>query len=822
MTWRAFLEQPGAWRILIDLMGLAIAGGAYVVPLYTVLQDSAPEDKRSRMVGVNNVFNALFMVAGSVIAMAVLALTSSIILLFGLLAVLTLAAAVIICGLLPDALIKTLVKGALRLFYRVEVSGLQHYDNAPARAVVVVNHVSFLDGLLLAAFLPDRPSFAVNTFIAREWWVKPFLNLIQAFPVDPTNPMSMKSMVREVEKGRKLVIFPEGRITVTGALMKVFEGPGMVAMKADAQVIPIRLDGAQFTPFSRLRGKLRLRWFPKIKIHILPPTKLDVPPALKGRDEREAAGLALYDLMSDLIFQTCDTHISLFQALLDAKAAHGGGALVLEDAERQPMSYTKLVAASLALGRQLTQHTKRADKVGLLLPNVNGAVACFFALHLTGRTPAMLNYTAGAGALRAAAGAAKVETILTSKRFVAAGSLEPLIAALSQSCRILYVEDLRLRIAAWDQLYALLSVPLAGLIHRRYGVKSHDPAVILFTSGSEGAPKGVALTHSNLNANRHQLSARVDFSPSDIVFNALPLFHAFGLTGACLLPLLSGVKTVLYPSPLHYRIVPALAYDTNATILFGTDTFLAGYARSAHPYDFYSLRYVFAGAERVKPETRAAWAEKFGLRILEGYGATETAPVIAVNTPMHFKAGTVGRALPAIATKLEPVAGLEGGRLLVKGPNIMAGYYKADAPGQLQPPVHPQHGDGWYDTGDIVTIDPDGFITIAGRAKRFAKIAGEMVSLTVVEGLAEAAWPGSMNAAANVPDDRKGEAIILFTTNKEASRDALVAQAKIAGVTELAIPRDIRVVEEIPLLGTGKTDYAAVQRLAVEGTAHPA
>jgi acyl-[acyl-carrier-protein]-phospholipid O-acyltransferase/long-chain-fatty-acid--[acyl-carrier-protein] ligase len=347
-------------------------------------------------------------------------------------------------------------------------------------------------------------------------------------------------------------------------------------------------------------------------------------------------------------------------------------------------------------------------------------------------------------------------------------------------------------------------------MHDKLNVQPGDPAVILFTSGSEGQPKGVVLSHRNLLANIQQLSSRIDFNSSDTVLNALPVFHSFGLTGGTLLPLLSGVPTLLYPSPLHYRIVPALAYDANATILFGTDTFLSGYARMAHGYDFYSLRYIFAGAERVRDETRRTYADKFGLRIMEGYGATEAAPVIAVNTPMHFQAGSVGRALPGVETKLDDVPGItEGGRLSIRGPNIMAGYLKADAPGILQPPEG-----GWHDTGDIVTIDADGYIVIRGRAKRFAKIGGEMISLPAVEGYATKVWPGFDHAIVTRPDARKGEQLVLFTTKEDAAATELQAWGRLNGIAEISLPRDIRVVEALPVLGTGKLDYVTMGELA--------
>jgi acyl-[acyl-carrier-protein]-phospholipid O-acyltransferase / long-chain-fatty-acid--[acyl-carrier-protein] ligase len=387
---------------------------------------------------------------------------------------------------------------------------------------------------------------------------------------------------------------------------------------------------------------------------------------------------------------------------------------------------------------------------------------------------------------------------------------------------IVWLEDLRARLGLFDKIYGLFAPSLAPWRHRRLGILASDPAAILFTSGSEGAPKGVVLSHANLLANRRQLAARVDFSPADHVLNALPMFHSFGLTAGFLLPLLTGVRVFLYPSPLHYRIVPELAYGIGATLLFGTDTFLAGYGRAAHPYDFYALRYVFAGAEPVREETRRIWAERFGKRILEGYGVTECSPVIAVNTPMHFKAGTVGRLLPLIEHRLEPVPGIaEGGKLLLRGPNIMSGYLRPEAPGALAPP-----DDGWHDTGDIVRIDDEGFVTIAGRAKRFAKLAGEMVSLAVAERIAMAAYPEHRHAVVALPDSRRGERLVLVSeapsnSSEGVMRDALVDAAHREGLPEIAIPRDVIAVAALPLLGSGKTDYAAVSRLAADANGAP-
>ncbi len=812
--WRSFVGSFASIRILVDLFAIAFAGGMFVVPLYAILQTSGPAEERSRRIAANNIVNAAVGVVVIGIIAAMVAGGIGVPGVIGAMGAATLVVALISCWLLPETVIKSLVKGLLRLLYRVEVTGAEHMPKPGQPAVVVVNHVSFLDGLLLAAFLPGKPTFAIHSHIARRWWARLAMKLFKAFPVDPTNPMAAKAMVRTVKEGNILVIFPEGRITVTGALMKVFDGPGMVADKADAPVVPVRIDGAQYTRFSHLKGKVRLRSFPKIKLTVLPPRRFAVEGEMSARARRAAAGRQLYDVMSGMIFETSDTNRTLYEALLDAKAIHGGKAKVVEDIKREPLSYSRLIVGTKALGRVFKARTAEGEAVGLLLPNVNGVVVSFFALQGLGRVPAMLNYTAGLTNLKAACTAAEVRTIVTARAFVDQAKLHDVVDGLEEDGRsILYLEDAAATIGTGAKLRAMIGARFARRLLARRKLSPDAPAVILFTSGSEGLPKGVVLTHRNLLSNCLQLAARIDFNPSDIVLNALPVFHSFGLTGGTLLPILNGVKTLLYPSPLHYRIVPALAYDSNATILFGTDTFLAGYARMAHSYDFYALRYIFAGAERVRDETRKTYADKFGLRILEGYGATEAGPVIAVNTPMHFRPGTVGRLLPGVEARLDDVPGIDNGkRLAIRGPNIMAGYLKADAPGVLQPPEG-----SWHDTGDIVTIDEDGFVTIRGRAKRFAKIGGEMVSLPAVEGYAAALWPDADHAVVTRPDPKKGEQLVLFSTEPTASAAALQQWARGNGVTELSVPRDVRVVDALPVLGTGKLDYVTMTAMAAGG-----
>ena len=803
----AFLAAPSHWRILADLSLTALLGGVYVIPLCAMIQKHSPYAMRSRIQSANSIVNALTSVIALAAAGLMLKLGLPIAGLIALLAAGTLGVGLYACVVLPETVIKAVLRALLRLLYRVEISGVENMPAAGTGAVIVVNHVAYIDAALLAAFLPGKPSFAVHTRIAEAWWMKPVMPLFDGFPVDTTNPLSAKAMVRAVQAGKQLVIFPEGRITVTGALMKVFAGPGMVADRAGAPIVPVRIDGAQYTPFSHMKGKLRLRLFPKIRITVLPQVRLEQEG--DARTRRAAGAERLYDLMSEMMFRTSDIDRTLWAALLDARALHGRKALALEDVKRTPLSYGRLAIGARLLARQIEPLTRPGEAVGLMLPNVNAAAVTFFALQACGRTPAMLNYSAGPAHLQSACETAAVDAVITSRAFVEQAKLQGAVERLQASGRrMIWLEDLGARISRPAKLAALLADRFAP--ERRRRARADAPAVILFTSGSEGAPKAVVLTHANILANCAQTASRIDFNPADKVLNALPIFHSFGLTGGLLLPLLNGVRVLLYPNPLHYGAVPALAYDAGATILFGSDTFLSGYARQAQSYDFYSLRYVFAGAEPVKAETRTRFADKFGLRILEGYGVTECAPVIAVNTPMHFRAGSVGRLLPGIEARLEPIAGvMRGGRLYVRGPNVMAGYFLAEAPGVLQPPQ-----DGWHDTGDVVEIDPEGFVTILGRVKRFAKIGGEMVSLAAVETSAAALWPDAAHAVVARPDPRKGEQLVLFTTAPDASARALSAWGREHGVAELMLPRDVRVVAALPALATGKTNYVALAALA--------
>ncbi len=689
---------------------------------------------------------------------------------------------------------------------------MEHYHQAGNRVLIIANHTSLLDGVLLYAWLPETPTFAVNTQIASRKRYKPFLIFGNLFTMDPTSPLSVKSMVKFLKEDQKAVIFPEGRITVTGALMKIYEGPGLIADRAGATILPIAIEGAQYSSFAYLSDARKIMRFPKISLRVLPPEKINIDKSIQGRERRKVAAVALQNLMHKLAFACYDYDKTVFDAILQAAELFGKTEVVLEDVKREPLTYSQLITRTFILAGALRKDTEPMEHVGLLLPNVNAAVVCYLALQYLGRVPAMLNYTTGAQILMKACDTASIKTVYTSRQFIENAALEPLTKELEQRVNLVYLEDMRTRIGLSDKLLGLLRSRYPRAHYRRVsrGGNPHDPATILFTSGSEGTPKGVVLSHRNLLSNFSQARSIIGFRASDIFFSCLPLFHSFGLNIGCLLPLLGGCKIFLYTTPLHYRVIPELLYGTDATILFGTNTFLKGYAHHAHPYDFKSLRYVLAGAEKLQEDTERLWMEKFGIRILQGYGATECSPVIAVNTPINNKRGSVGKLLPGIQAYLAPVAGIEtGGRLVVKGANIMQGYLLYDSDGEIQPPGT-ERGEGWYDTGDIAAIDDEGYIELLGRAKRFAKIGGEMISLTAVEELADKTWPDFNHAAISAPDERKGERIILVTDCDQAERKFFQQKTRELGYGELYIPRDVVHIGELPVLGTGKTDYVTL------------
>ncbi len=707
--------------------------------------------------------------------------------------------------------IALLIKFICKLLFRVRVNGL---ENIPAQngLLIVANHESFLDGLLLGLFIPKRATFVVHTSVLKNFWFRQFLRLTPHLGVDPASPYAMKKVIRLLEKGENVVIFPEGRITLTGNLMKVYDGPGFVAAKTSATILPIRVDGAAESYFGRLSSDHPRRLLPKVTLTILPVTHIPMPkPAhnvshLSAKQRRRIAGEGMRGVMQDMLFQAQKSR-TLFEAFLDAIDKFGGSYKLIEDMNEVEEPYQELLKKSLALGRLATKVSVPKEVIGVLMPNITNTLALLLGMSAFNRVPAMLNYTSGTAGMQNACIAANIKTIITSHKFIETAKLEDVVEHL-QGLNIVYLEDLRKEFGVLDRAWLMGY----ALHYPRLAMETSTPeqtAAVLFTSGSEGKPKGVVHSHKSILANMSQVMAVLDFNPTDKFMMVLPIFHAFGFLGS-LLPILNGIKIHVFPSPLQYKVIPEIIYDRGCTVFFATSTFLNNYAKFAHPYDFYKLRIVVAGAEKLNDEVRKTYSEKFGIRILEAYGATECAPGISANTPMANLNGSVGQFFPGVQHKLEPVPGIkEGGLLHVKGENIMLGYYMFDEPGVLKPPP-----DGWYNTGDIIEINAQGFIHIKGRVKRFAKVAGEMVSLEVVEQIANTAAPECQHAASTQACAQRGEAIILFTTDKKLKREDLQLVGKNLKLPELAIARKIILVEELPILGTGKTDYVTLKQMA--------
>jgi len=800
--WGAHL---GAFLTVIT-SGIGVAGGIYSVPLYALMQHRSPVDQRGRVISANNIMNATFMVVGAVAAIGLAAIDPRPVALLCALGLTNLAVSACMVWLVPESVLHTVLRLILRIAFRVRIRGLENFPASGPR-LVIANHTSWLDAALLAAFLPDKPVFAVHGGFARLPWIKPFLKWVDARSIEPAHPLSLKTLCACVEQGEVVAIFPEGRLSMTGGLMKVYDGAGFIAHRTQAQIITIHIDGAHLSIFTRLGHKYKRRWFPRITLTLSAPC---VMPKSTARPERTAF---IYNLLSDGAFAAQVTDHSLFRELIAASRRHGGNRPIWEGSDRRGLTYAQILGRSAYLGTRFSRITKPGDIVGLMLPtSVEGALA-FWGLQFAHRIPAWLNFNMGRAAFASTVRTAAIQTVVTSRTFVAAGRLEErLNDLLAAGAAVVYLEDLRpswagkLR-ASWIRFN--LGAAYAKHEAAWMAAGRDRRCAVLFTSGSSGLPKAVVLSHENLLANVAQLRARIDFAHSDCVFNALPLFHAFGFTGGMLTPLLSGVRAILYPTPLHYGVIPEFIYDANATIFFATNSFLNGYARKAHPYDFYSLRYVFAGGEKLQPATQKLWSERFGIRVFEGYGTTEASPVLAINTPLASKPGTVGRLLPGITCRLESMPGVAGGRLYVRGPNRMMGYYLPDQPGILA-----DSGE-WYDTGDIVAVDDQGYITILGRAKRFAKVAGEMVSLAAVEEAVSGATTGAV-AVVSRPHATKGEELVLCTSDAgltlEAAREAIRAR----GLSDLSMPRQIRLCTPFPLLGSGKPDLVMLQTLAVQ------
>ena len=692
----------------------------------------------------------------------------------------------------------------IRILFRLKIDHRERlvFDGP---TIIMPNHVSFLDALLLYLMLPPSVWFVVNTEIAARPWVALALRFCNHVKIDNRNPYSLRTIINVVRDGNPVVLFPEGRISNTGGLMKMYTGAALIAWKTSARVYPVILRGPEYSFFSRITDKVIPQWLPQIRIFIGEPSVLVTETELGFRVQKAAITDKLLSLMQDTMFLARRqeyAQLDFFARLQLAAKTHGGSKPIVRDLNRAVNYRALITGVHLMAGKLRPTFAVNENTVGVLLPNAVAHVVVLFALFRLGKTPAIMNFSTGLRNVLDSADTAGIKTVLTSRAFVEKANLGELVGQLATTNQVVFLEDLAKTISLLDKLNGLYRY-----FRRQPGAATADSRLILFTSGTEGRPKGVVLSHQAILANIDQASSVIDYSPADRMLNALPMFHSFGLMAGTMLPILGGIELFLYPSPLHFRIVPEVAYDFNATLMLGTPTFLAGYGKVAHPYDFHRLRYLLAGGEKLRQPVRDLWLDKFGIRILEGYGVTETGPVLCLNTPLSARTGTVGKFLPGIEWRLDPVPGIDsGGNLVVRGPNLMEGYLLYE---QGFRPV-----DGWYATGDVVSVDSAGYVSIQARLKRFAKIAGEMINLQLVEEAASACFSTGLHAAVAAADGRKGERVVLFTTNSQTTRDVLREYFLQAGHSVLYVPSRIVSIAAMPLLGTGKPDYLGLQKQA--------
>ncbi|WP_294558172.1 AMP-binding protein [uncultured Mailhella sp.] len=721
-----------------------------------------------------------------------------------------------------------IVRHLLRLIYRVELRGREHYDAAGPRTLILYNPGSIIDPLLLAAMLPDRITLLADRALEHKWWMRPVCALTDTQFFDFASPAATVSLVHALARNGRCMVFHSGSLGNDPRYTRILEAAGVIAEKASASLLPVRIDGAISSMFSYSRHKGRRRWFPRITVSVLEVQKFSPVEGLPPRERRRRMGERLYDIMTELEYRSGMDRRNIMQVLMDAVALSGRRFPIAEDQDRHVLTYGALLLKLSVLGRAFRRLFRGEKRVGFLLPTSLPGLVAFFGLHSAGFVPAMLNFTSGISAVLSCCSTVQLSFVLTSRRFLAMADLTAMEQALKDAgLRLVYLEDVAKNLTLSDKLFGALG----AWMRSAPSTPGTDPAAVMFTSGTEGVPKAVFLSHVNITSNRYQALSMLTVGAGDKLFNCLPMFHAFGLGICTLLPVLAGVRVFLYPSPLHYRIVPRLFYESQSTIICGTDTFCAGYARYGRPYDFCHARLVIIGAEKMRESTRSVWLEKFGVDLFEGYGATETSPLIAVNTPAYRRAGSVGRMVPGLACRLHPVPGIDEentGVLWVKGDNVMLGYMRSAAPGVLEPPVDEDlaaafaegatsdDGAGWYDTGDIVHVDDEGFIFIRGRAKRFAKIGGEMVSLAAVEEALREIWPEAVLGVVSIPDPRKGEQLALVIDTEDVTTSRIAAHFASRGLSPLWTPKRIVSVKQAPLLGSGKFDYRKAKELVLE------
>ena len=811
---------------LMVLLGMASA--FIFVPLNAVIQWKAPPDRRGAVIAFSNtcVFTGVLLGSLTGGALANAGLSSSGILLAT--SAVTVGGVLWTLRLLPEAFLRLLLVLLTNSIYRLRIVD-QHHVPQTGGALLVPNHVSFIDGLLLMASL-DRPvRFVVDEEYVNQPLFKPFMNVLRVIPISSHgNPRTILRALRDagrvLDEGEIVCIFPEGQITRTGTLLPFRRGFERIVKGRQVPLIPVHLDRLWGSIFSFVGGRFFWKWPERIPYPVTVSFGAPLPsdtPAHELRRVIQELGESAWRLRKP---DRRPLHRAFIRTMRQRPFR-----LAMADQGRPHVSRFKALVGAIALARALRPHWQGQPRVGLLVPPTVAGGLVNIAATLCGKTSVNLNYTVGKAGLEAAVRLAGLQTIVTSRLFVEKAKLD-----LPEGPAMLYLEDIARTIGASRKLYAMLLALLAParMIELVCGQTNRttmdDLATIIFSSGSTGEPKGVMLSHFSIDANAQGAAQVLQLSRQDRALGALPLFHSFGYL-VFWLCLFNEVGIVFHPSPLDVAAIGELVSRHRITFLVATPTFLQLYQRRCTPEQFSSLRVVICGAEKLSARLADAFADRFGIKPTEGYGVTECAPVIAVNCPDYRAAGffqqasrrgTVGQPLPGVSARIvdqdtfEPLPPGTAGMLLVKGPNVMNGYLGRD---DLTAKAMRE---GWYVTGDLAMLDEDGFLTITDRLSRFSKIGGEMVPHgQVEEALQQAAGADSqVFAVTGIPDERKGEQLAVLHTLDESRIPDILAKVAANGLPNLFLPSrgNFVKVEALPVLGTGKMDLRGLKRIAME------
>jgi acyl-[acyl-carrier-protein]-phospholipid O-acyltransferase/long-chain-fatty-acid--[acyl-carrier-protein] ligase len=719
------------------------------------------------------------------------------------------------------AILRRGVSALLRARYRTRVVGARH---VPARgpALLVANHMSMVDPLLIGASAGRFVRFLAYAPYFRMPVLATIMRRCHAIPVSSASRQDVAAAIEgarhELEQGHVVCIFAEGAISRTGNLLPFRRGLERIARGLDVPVIPVHLDGVWGSIFSYAGGRF---FWKRPRRRVYPVTVSFGSPLPPGTTTAEVR-MAISALATDAARGRRPSGDLLHTSFMRI-ARRRWRRRAIADSTGLDLTYGRALVGALALGRAIRRRTPGEDRVGLLLPASVGGALANLAVLCAGRTPVNLNFTIGAEAMAAAIGQAGIRTVVTSKRFLSK-------AGIAARPDMVCLEDIGNGIGARQKLAALLEarlLPFSWLARRHGGAgrTADSLATVIFSSGSTGVPKGVMITHRNILANVDSLTQLFPLDADDGFIGVLPFFHAFGLTGTLWFPLLTGCRVVYHPNPTDAKAVGELAATHRVRMLMSTPTFCQSYIRRCTREQFSHLKYAVVGAEKLREPVARAFREKFGVALLEGYGCTEMAPVIAVNCPdvgrgatrqVGTKPGSVGHPIPGVAamvvdrdTGAGPLVDREG-LLLVKGPNMMAGYL--NQPERTAEAIR----DGWYVTGDIARIDEDGFIHITDRLSRFSKVGGEMVPHLTVEDAINGLLGEVCCAVTAVPDDARGERLVAFYARPDVEPGVLWERLCRSGLPKLWLPRRDALVPiaEIPTLGTGKVDLRRLRDIA--------